>query len=165
MAKLTDKIRERILADFNIGKSQNWLANEYELSPATINKICKGLTPKYKDKVNAIVSIKSELSQESEYQSECFDKEVNEKLKNKNLVYGVTQKALQKAHDLLDEIDNANDLKAIVELSDRASITLKVNERHAPRAEVKLTNGDDNSNTNNLTIEQISVAIANGLPN
>ena len=46
MAKLTDKIRERILADFNIGKSQNWLANEYELSPATINKICKGLTPK-----------------------------------------------------------------------------------------------------------------------
>ena len=165
MAKLTDKIRERILADFNIGKSQNWLANEYELSPATINKICKGLTPKYKDKVNAIVSIKSELSQESEYQSECFDKEVNEKLKNKNLVYGVTQKALQKAHDLLDEIDNANDLKAIVELSDRASITLKVNERHAPRAEVKLTNVDDNSNTNNLTIEQISVAIANGLPN
>ena len=165
MAKLTDKIRERILADFNIGKSQNWLANEYELSPATINKICKGLTPKYKDKVNAIVSIKSELSQGSEYQSECFDKEVNEKLKNKNLVYGVTQKALQKAHDLLDEIDNANDLKAIVELSDKASITLKVNERHAPRAEVKLTNGDDNSNTNNLTIEQISVAIANGLPN
>ena len=147
MAKLTDKIRERILADFNIGKSQNWLANEYELSPATINKICKGLTPKYKDKVNAIVSIKSELSQESEYQSECFDKEVNEKLKNKNLVYGVTQKALQKAHDLLDEIDNANDLKAIVELSDRASITLKVNERHAPKSDVNLVNAQQNQPT------------------
>ena len=145
MAKLTDKIRERILADFNIGKSQNWLANEYELSPATINKICKGLTPKYKDKVNAIVSIKSELSQESEYQSECFDKEVNEKLKNKNLVYGVTQKALQKAHDLLDEIDNANDLKAIVELSDRASITLKVNERFAPKQDINLTNAQQNN--------------------
>lgn len=145
MAKLTDKIRERILADFNIGKSQNWLANEYELSPATINKICKGLTPKYKDKVNAIVSIKSELSQESEYQSECFDKEVNEKLKNKNLVYGVTQKALQKAHDLLDEIDNANDLKAIVELSDRASITLKVNERHSPKQDINLTNAQQNN--------------------
>ena len=145
MAKLTDKIRERILADFNIGKSQNWLANEYELSPATINKICKGLTPKYKDKVNAIVSIKSELSQESEYQSECFDKEVNEKLKNKNLVYGVTQKALKKAHDLLDEIDNANDLKAIVELSDRASITLKVNERFAPKQDINLTNAQQNN--------------------
>ncbi len=153
MAKLTDKIRERILADFNIGKSQNWLANEYELSPATINKICKGLTPKYKDKVNAIVSIKSELSQESEYQSECFDKEVNEKLKNKNLVYGVTQKALKKAHDLLDEIDNANDLKAIVELSDRASITLKVNERHAPKQDINLTNAQQNNENKNLIVE------------
>lgn len=96
---------------------------------------------------------------------QTLDDIADEQIRNKNLVYGVTQKALQKAHDLLDEIDNANDLKAIVELSDRASITLKVNERHAPRAEVKLTNGDDNSNTNNLTIEQISVAIANGLPN
>ena len=53
--------------------------------------------------MNAIVSIKSELSQESEYQSECFDKEVNEKLKNKNLVYGVTQKALQKLVDMRGE--------------------------------------------------------------
>lgn len=155
MAKLTDKIRERILADFNIGKSQNWLANEYELSPATINKICKGLTPKYKDKVNAIVSIKSELSQESEYQSECFDKEVNEKLKNKNLVYGVTQKALQKAHDLLDEIDNANDLKAIVELSDKASITLKVNERHAPKQDINLTNAQQNNENTQIVFKRI----------
>lgn len=64
---------------------------------------------------------------------------------NKNLVYGVTQKALQKAHDLLDEIDNANDLKAIVELSDRASITLKVNERHAPKSDVNLVNAQQNN--------------------
>ena len=164
MAKLTDKIRERILSDFNIGKSQNWLANEYELSPATINKICKGLTPKYKDKVNAIVSIKSELSQESEYQSECFDKEVNEKLKNKKLINSnaellashipkVLKSLVTKSIDddgketELYAVD-AKTIRELAEANDKLSLTLKVNERHAPRAEVKLTNGDDNSTTN-----------------
>lgn len=64
------------------------------------------------------------------------------------------------------EVDlTPQDLQTCIDGIDKASITMKVNERHAPRAEVKLTNGDDNSNTNNLTIEQISVAIANGLPN
>lgn len=46
MAKLTDTLREKIISDFNIGKSQNWLAREYELSPATINKLCKGVEQK-----------------------------------------------------------------------------------------------------------------------
>ena len=58
-----------------------------------------------------------------------------------------------------------NDIKAIDEGIDKNIVSLELAPRHAPRAEVKLTNGDDNSNTNNLTIEQISVAIANGLPN
>ena len=57
------------------------------------------------------------------------------------------------------------DLQTCIDGIDKASITLKVNERHAPRAEVKVTGVDDNSTTNNLTVEQISIAIANGLPN
>ena len=57
------------------------------------------------------------------------------------------------------------DLQTCIDGIDKASITLKVNERHAPRAEVKVTGGDDNSTTNNLTVEQISIGIANGLPN
>ena len=77
MAKITDEIRAKILDEFHLGKSQNWLANEYEVSPATINKICKGITPKYKEKVNIVSSIKSEILQESKFLSVCFDKEVN----------------------------------------------------------------------------------------
>ena len=50
MAKLTDDLKDKILSDFHIGKSQNWLATNYNLSPATINKLCKGLVPKYKKK-------------------------------------------------------------------------------------------------------------------
>lgn len=43
MAKLTDDLKDKIISDFHIGKSQNWLATNYNLSPATINKLCKGL--------------------------------------------------------------------------------------------------------------------------
>lgn len=43
---------------------------------------------------------------------------------------------------------NGSDIKEHTDLTDKASLTLKVNERHAPRAEVKLTGGDDNSTTN-----------------
>ena len=137
MARLTDKQRETILADFHIGKSQNELAKKYDVSPATINKLCKGVIPKYKDKVNTVVAIKSELFEESEYQSECFDKEVNEMLQNRGLVFGLTQKALRKASKLLDETDNMYDINTAVQLADRASLTLGVNQRHAPRMEVK----------------------------
>lgn len=101
MARLTQGTKDKILADFHIGKSQNFLAKEYECSPATINKICKGVIPKYKDKVNSVVAIKSELSKESEYQSECFDKEVNTKLRRAGLVFGFLENALKKNSEIL----------------------------------------------------------------
>ena len=39
MARLTDETRAKILDEFHLGKSQNQLALEYEVSPATINKL------------------------------------------------------------------------------------------------------------------------------
>ena len=131
MAKLTDDLREKIIAQYRVGKSQNWLAQEYELSPATINKLCKGIEQNYREKVNTVVAIKSDLSQESEYLSEYFDKEVNEAIRNRNLVFGVTQKALKRASQLLDSADNMYDINAAVQLADKASLTLGVNQRHS----------------------------------
>lgn len=102
MARLTQETKDKILADFHIGKSQNQLSKDYECSPATINKICKGVTPKYKDKVNSVVAIKRELSAESEYQSECFDKEVNDKLRRSGLVFGGMEKLAQLTNKHVD---------------------------------------------------------------
>ena len=172
MARLTDKQRDMIISDFNIGVSQNQLALKYECSPATINKVCKGLEPKYKDKVNTVVSIKSELSKESEYQSECFDKEVNDKLRREGLVFNATEKLLKKASQMIDKnsvVDkinvgdgvqnfeprelNTSDFKNLIDTIDKASITLGINPRHS-NTNIKV----DNNNTqqevnNNLTIE------------
>lgn len=169
MARLTDKQRDMIISDFNIGVSQNQLALKYECSPATINKLCKGLEPKYKDKVNTVVSIKSELSKESEYQSECFDKEVNDKLRRKGLVFNATEKLLKKASQMIDKnlvVDkinvgdgvqnfeprelNTSDFKNLIDTIDKASITLGINPRHA-NTNIKVDN--NNTQENNMPMQ------------
>ena len=57
---------------------------------------------------------------------------------------------------------NANDYKTLDEGIDKNAITLEVAPRHAPKIEVKT--GDEYTQ-NNLTINDISTAIADGLPN
>lgn len=165
MARLTDTQRDNILADFHIGKSQNELAKKYQCSPATVNKICKGVVPKYKEKVNAVVSIKSELQGESEYQSECFDKEVNERLRRQNLVYGFQENAVKKASDILEITESAKDLKDLVDAVDKASITLGVSQRHAnSQVNIQNTNATQN-NIQPLTEDEAkSKALALGVP-
>lgn len=117
MAKITEDLKQRILAQFHIGKSQNWLATEYEVSPATINKICKGLTPKYKEKVNTVSAIQSEVLQESEYLSEYFDKEVNKRTQHLLLFQNSALRNQQKANEILDITDDIKDLEAHARLT------------------------------------------------
>jgi hypothetical protein len=53
-------------------------------------------------------------------------------------------------------------MKHIVDAIDKASITLGVNQRHASSAVINNANVQQEVN---LTAEEISIAIANGLPN
>lgn len=112
MAKLTNEIKDKILSDFHIGKSQNWLALNYELSPATINKLCKGLVPKYKDKVNKVSSIKSEVMQESEYLVNAFDKEVSKRVQHLLLFQDSAIKNQQIANEMLNEANKIQDIES-----------------------------------------------------
>ena len=169
MARLTQDTKDKILADFHIGESQNELSRKYECSPATINRICKGIKPKYKDKVNTVVSIKSDLYNESEYQSECFDKEVNDKLRRSGLVFNATEKLLKKAAQMIDKnsvVDkinvgdgvqnfeprelNTSDFKNLIDTIDKASITLGINPRHA-NTNIKVDN--NNTQENNMPMQ------------
>ena len=104
------------------------------------------------DYVDAKVTIATKRGTEKGTTIQVLDDIADEAIRNKNLVYGVTQKALKKASEMIDEIDNANDLKAIVDLSDRASLTLKVNERHAPKQDINLTNAQQNNEAKRVTI-------------
>ena len=136
MARLTPEQRESILSDYHIGKSQNELAKKYDCSPATINRLCKGIEPKYKEKVNTVATIRAELAGESEYQSECFDAEVNSKTKHLKLINDNATLLAGKITTMAQQIDSPNDLKTLVDANDRLAITMKVADRHAPKIDI-----------------------------
>ena len=174
--------------------SKTDLAKMYKISESMVRKICDNQEPKNADIVEAQTQLEFfKKCEKSAIEIAEINKSVQSRLKAitdadklKLDIYEAQSLAVQRVKELLtsnkkivamklkngefDTVENhevelsPQDLQTCIDGIDKASITLKVNERHAPRAEVKLTNGDDNSNTNNLTVEQISIAIANGLP-
>lgn len=97
MGRLTDTDREKIMADYHIGKSQNFLAKKYEVSLATINKLCKGVIPKHVDNVNTLSRIKAELMRENEIQVNAIQKEVDERTRHIQFFTEVAIKNVQEA--------------------------------------------------------------------
>ena len=135
MARLTDKDREQILADFHTGQYTNRaVAEKYEVTHVTIGKVVKGVKPKYKELVTTQVAINTELAEASIQEVTSVTNEVTKLTRYTNLVHRIQEKALGKAENMLDSIEAPSDLKLIVEAVDRAAITLKVAERHAPKA-------------------------------
>ncbi len=151
MAKLTDNEVKLLIADYHTGKfSQRKLAEKYNVSIGKVNQLTKEVTPINEHLVNAQMSILSAKSQLTNEQMNAIMNTAQELAFNKGLVFNVSQKALQKASMLLDQSEDMNELKTAVDLADRASLTLGVNQRHAPKVEIKT--GDDNSMHEGKTI-------------
>lgn len=77
-----------------------------------------------------------ETIKETPVSMEVYDELHREQTRHKSLVYRLQEKALAKADTMLDQIDTPNDLKTVVEAVDKASITLKVSDRHAPKIDI-----------------------------
>lgn len=162
MARLPERERNerdaKILAEWKAGYSQNQLAKNYDVSPATINKICKGIEQNNKELVNSQVAINTELVTRSEYEVNAIHKAVDEQTRRANLVFTATEKILQLSSKMaernskqivvkvkeyskengssesLDKIDvelDSSDLKNLADAVDKASLTLGVNQRHS----------------------------------
>ena len=137
MARLTDKDRELILADYHTGQYTNRdLAKKYNTSHVTVGKMVKELDPKYKEIVTTQVAINRELEDATFQEVTSVTNEVNKLTKYTNLVNRIQEKALDKAEVMLDQLDTPSDLKTIIEAVDKASITLKVSDRHAPKIDI-----------------------------
>ena len=88
----------------------------------------KGRTSDY---IDAKVTLADKRGIEKGKTIQILEEVSYDEITNRNLVFGVTQKALKKLEKMVDSVDNASDLKTIIDASDRASLTLKVNERFA----------------------------------
>jgi len=79
MARLTDKDRELIIADWHTGQySHSELGKRYNTSHVTIGKLCKDITPKHAEKVTAQIAIQTALAQESYNEVTAVNKAVEE---------------------------------------------------------------------------------------
>ena len=149
MARLPKKERDirdsKILADWKAGCSQNQLAKNYDVSPATINKICKGVEQTNLDIVNSQIAINTELVAKSECEVNSIHSIVNEKTKHLRLINDNATKLANKLNLMTDEISEAQELKHLVEANDKLAITLKVAERHAPKTEINNNNAQQNN--------------------
>ena len=151
VAKITNEIKEKILADFHTGKfSQRELAKKYAVSNGTVANLLKGLTPENERLVEAQITLLSAQSQKTEIEMSSILSAAKDEAYNRGLIFNATQKNLAKITEMLDKNTkyekvgvgdgvqnfepvelNANDYKALQDAIDKASLTLGVNQRAA----------------------------------
>jgi transposase len=162
MAKLTDKQKELLIADYHTNSfSQRELAKKYNISLGTVSNLTKQVSPKNEHLVNAQMSILSAQDELPNEQMNAIMNTAQDKLKHTKLIYNNATKLADKLNTMTDQVDEPQDLKHLVEANDKLAITLKVADRHAPKTEINNTNAQQN---NNLTKAEISQAIAEALP-
>ena len=175
MALTTNK-KNKIIAEWKAGlfTSYNAVATTYKIDPKTVKKILDGISQTNTDIVEAgTIYETAKKSIKNPNEIRAIDKAIQRDLSSDKLkldIYEAQSLAVQRVKELLtsnkktiamklkngefDTVENhevelsPQDLQTCIDGIDKASITLKVNERHAPRAEVKVTGGDDNSTTN-----------------
>lgn len=175
----SDDIKKIIIAEFKTGKySQRELSEKHGVSLGTVNKITKGKEKENEQLVNAQVSILSAKALLPLEEMNAIMNAAQEEMYNKNLVTNATQlnlirtteylsnnKKLVKlsagmgAQELVEVGLGSSDFKECQEAIDKASLTLGINQRHA---NIKIDN--TNAQQNNYSPQEISQAIADGLP-
>lgn len=190
MAKLTDRQKINILAKWNTGVyTKTELAKAYKVDEKVIRNIVGKEEPTNSHFVEAGLMLeKAKKSELSPIESHSVNNAIKYKLEkdynsdnNKVKVFDATADILKGVHDLIkkgksqkvvsgkfgsDVLDvdlQAIDYKNAIETVSEAGRVLGVIERFAPKVEVKQEN--NNAIQNNISVEDISRAIADGLPN
>ena len=104
VGKITDEIKEKILADFHTGKfSQRELAKKHSVSNGTVANLLKGLTPKNEHLVEAQITLLSAQTQKSEIEMSSILSTAKDEAYNRGLIFNATQKNLNRVMDMLDK--------------------------------------------------------------
>ena len=153
MARLSSDTREKILADWKTGHySQNKLAKEYEVSPATINKICKDIKQENASIVNTQVALNVKLSDKSEYEVNSIHLAVEERTKHLIFFQNSALKNQKLANELVNESSKIYDLKAHADLTSKNKQTVLGKD-----IETEININNTNAQQNNLETTGIRI--------
>lgn len=104
------------------------------------------------DYIESRVIIADKKSTLSTQKINTLDEVADEAIRLKKLVYGFQEKAIKKASEILEITETAQDIKHLVDAVDKASITLKVSDRFAPKQDINLTNAQQNNETKTINV-------------
>ena len=125
MAKITDKIREKILADFHTGFfSIRQIAERAGVSHVAVHKIVKGLTPKFKEKINAEVAFKAELADENLQQINSVNEVISEATKHLIFFQNAALTNQKRANEMLKTAKTIGDIEAHSRITARNKETI-----------------------------------------
>ena len=182
MAKLSDKDELKLIADWKTGAySQRDLSDKYNCSKGKVSQLTQGIEKAQNGQIlTAQISVLSAKAYLSDEEMTAIMTAAQNEVFNKGLITNATQLNLVRTMEYLsknqklekinvgDGVQNfepvglgADDFKYCQDTIDKASITLGINPRHA-NTNIKVDN--NNLQQTNLSIEDISLAIANGLP-
>ena len=166
MAKLSDKDELKLIADWKTGAySQRDLSEKYNCSKGKVSQLTQGIEKAQNGQIlTAQISVLSARAYLSDVEMTAIMTTAQNEVYNKGLVTNASQlnlirttqylannKKLEKISvgDGVQQFEEvglgADDFKQCQDAIDKASITLKVNERHAPKSDVNLVNAQQNN--------------------
>lgn len=111
MPRLTEDQKEQILAEWHTGQfSVRDLARKYKTSHTTVGKIVKGLEPKHKEKVDALVAVKTALAEESCQEVDAVNRVVEEQTRHLMMFQNAALKNQKMADELLNQASSFGEL-------------------------------------------------------
>ena len=142
--------KDQLLADWRAGGyTQNELAHKHKTSRSNVAKIVNGIEKDLVTTVTKKIHIEQEIAELSDKEVTSVTEQTKQAIEDAKMIRSLTKSNMIGVADKLSQYEALNmlDHKNAQDLIDKASITLKVNQRHANNS----INVDASANANNET--------------
>ncbi len=135
-------------AYYEAGLSLSKIKEKTSIARNTISQRAKkeqwehGANTDYIEAKEVIATKKGTVSEQSVL---ILDEVSEESIRHKKLIVDNATKLAGKLNTMTDQVDQAQDLRHLVEANDKLSVTLKVNDRFAPKTEINNNNAQQNN--------------------
>ncbi|AQW81378.1 glutamyl-tRNA amidotransferase [Campylobacter pinnipediorum] len=146
MRKITQELKDKIIAEYKTGASKNQLSIKYDVSVGFVYNLCKDVEQNLKELVKTEVAIKTELAKLNEKEVKAFHEVVEERTKHLIYFQNIALANQRKANELLEMADTIQDVEAHSRITARNKETVLgkeantiINNTNAQQNQTKLT--------------------------
>jgi len=131
---MTDDEREHAVAMYRTGAySIREIARKFDVSPPVIMNLVQGITQDYAEIINRRLDIEKEIANKGFRAAQAINDVIEERLKNTRVINDLTLRNMKALAAKLTKEISIYEHKLAQEAIDKAAITLRVADRHAPK--------------------------------